>query len=222
MNVVIGATECLDTFHIFLTSSLAPKNVYPILCLSVPLDMNDKFVFYNTEQLSRKKAVDTILTIARNPLCVEVWDYSKANIDILASYGIVANHVPAVLPESYLTRLRTYRSLDCTYDVGFCGDLSSNRRMSILDSLKDLGYKVNYINNIFGEERDKEIAKCKIILNIHFADDYNIFESARCEPWLAIGVPVISETSLDNDERCINVPYTDLVNTTVETLYKLK
>jgi hypothetical protein len=84
--------------------------------------------------------------------------------------------------------------------------------------LSDIGYKINYVYEIYGEERDKELAKCKILLNIHAFSDYNVFENARCEPWLAIGVPIISENSLDNDPRCINVDYDQIVPRTIEFL----
>ena len=70
----------------------------------------------------------------------------------------------------------------------------------------------------YGEERDKALASCKILLNIHCFDDFTIFESARCEPWLSIGKCVISENSLDNDPRCINVDYHMLVLTVLNTL----
>ena len=75
-------------------------------------------------------------------------------------------------------------------------------------------------NNIFGEERDIELSKCKVLINIHHSDDYKIFESARCEPWLSIGVPVVSECSLDNDPRCMNMLYDDLIKTVDNLLSK--
>jgi hypothetical protein len=59
-------------------------------------------------------------------------------------------------------------------------------------------------------------------MNIHYGDTYNVFESARCEPWLKVGVPVISETSLDNDPRCISVDYDRLVETAISTLERIK
>ena len=102
------------------------------------------------------------------------------------------------------------------FSPGFCGSKSS-KRQKILDDLEKSGIKINIIK-LWGDERDKELAKCKVILNIHYSDEYKIFESARCEPWLKLGVPVISEKSLDDDPRCIVSEYDSLVQTTLEYL----
>jgi hypothetical protein len=83
------------------------------------------------------------------------------------------------------------------------------------------GYSVNCIT-LFGEERDKELATCRIHLNIHHKEDCHLFESARCELWLQAGVPIISEHSLDNDSRCTNVSYDELVETAVTFIQRMK
>jgi hypothetical protein len=166
----------------------------------------------NTEQVTRKCVLDNIIKIYKNNKPVEVWDYSWKNCEILAQNGIIAKHIPLQSPKWYLDKLKTWRTT-ITYDVGFSGTLTS-RRLAILNQLKERGLKVNDVPR-WGEERDKELAKCRIHINIHAYTDYNIFEQARCEPWLAIGVPVISEHSLDDDPRCINVEYTALVEKTL-------
>ena len=85
--------------------------------------------------------------------------------------------------------------------------------------LKKCGKKVNIVT-LWGDDRDKELAKCKVIINIHYEDNYKIFESARCEPWLKLGIPVISEKSLDDDSRCIVSEYDSLIQTIIEYLDK--
>ena len=71
----------------------------------------------------------------------------------------------------------------------------------------------------WGEARDKEIASCKLLLNIHHNNDYNIFDSIRCDRWIFAGMPVISETSehceyLDiyKNNLVIFFPYNKLVD----------
>jgi hypothetical protein len=93
--------------------------------------------------------------------------------------------------------------------------------MKILQGLRDAGITVNIVTS-FGNTRDRELSKCRVILNIHYADDYSIFESVRCEPWLYIGTPVISENSWENDSHAINVPYDQLVERTIEVLKTLR
>jgi hypothetical protein len=59
-----------------------------------------------------------------------------------------------------------------------------------------------------------------MILNIHFNENYKIFEQYRCFAWLDIGKVVLSENSLDNDPRCINVSYDEIVPTLMKVLNK--
>lgn len=217
--ILTNISVWIDTFVIFFQSELAPQREYPIVlnsCNNLP----NKFIIYNTEQLTRANCLNHIIELSKNNSCMEIWDYSIANIEILLKHNIRARHVPPKMPEPYLLKLQSFRTVGQTYDVGFNGSISK-KRIDILNSISERGFKVYLINGVFGEERDKELAKCKILLNIHYANDYQVFESARCEPWLAIGVPVISENSLDNDPRCINVSYNDIVNKTIEVLRSL-
>jgi hypothetical protein len=163
----------------------------------------------NTEQLTRKCVLDNILRLFKENKPYEMWDYSWKNCEIMAQNGIVTKHIPLQSPKWYLDKLKAWRTT-ITNDVGFSGTLTT-RRLAILNELKKRGLKVNDVPR-WGEERDKELAKCRILINIHADNDYQIFEQARCEPWLAIGVPVISEHSLDDDPRCINVEYAALVS----------
>ena len=57
-----------------------------------------------------------------------------------------------------------------------------------------------------------------MLLNVHFNNDYKIFEQLRCFAWLDTGKIVVSENSLDNDPRCLNSNYESLVSVVVETL----
>ena len=212
----------VDTFVAFLKSDLCPKTMIPIVVGGQDFFGLNEFIYYNVEQLSRKNNISVVDSISKNPNCKEIWDYSKSNVEIFNSLNLSMKsvHVPPKLPDSYLNTFREYRVDNQIYDIGFCGS-ESIRRTLILDSLTNFGYKVLRLTNIYGVERDKELAKCKILINIHCYDDYNIFEIERCEPYLIIGVPVISERSLDDDPRCINVLYNELVSKTIDVLQKL-
>jgi hypothetical protein len=207
--------QYLDVFIFFIESSLSPKRDIPIVIGNFDPNEN-KFILYNSEQLSRTIVLEKYVDIIKKTEPVEIWDYSFANIEILKSYNIHAIHVPLKSPSWYIDKLLSWRSFD--HDVGFCGSLS-HRRIKILEELKYLGKDI-IILETFGEERDKALAKCKIIINIHYAEDYNIFESSRCEPWIKAGYTVVSENSLDNDDRCINVKYDELCDTIIKILEK--
>jgi hypothetical protein len=211
-----------DTFRIFYESEEAPLSKYPLHHLNRLPDRGKDYVLVDTEQLSRQYELDKTLKVLKEQPPVEVWDYSKSNCDILKELTkIPVIHVPLKTSAAYKKQLLSWRlPANIKYDVGFSGS-SSGRRDTILNKLKEKGITVNNLT-CWGEERDKELAKCRIHVNIHYAEDYKIFEQARCEPWLAIGVPIVSEHSLDDDPRCINVPYSELVEAVLQVLHENK
>jgi len=210
-NTVICIYGSCDTFLKFLLSENAPQTTIPIYISSIPAN-DSPYILFNSEQMTYTHELEKLLKRTKERPPHEVWDYSRVNVEILKIYGIQAVHTVVQSGEAYLQQLRSWRT-DILYDIGFCGGLSERRR-KILDECTHHNIRVHIVK-LSGEQRDKELAKCKILINIHYDIDYKVFESARCEPWLSIGVPVISEHSLDNDPRCINVEYTDLVKTVI-------
>ena len=78
------------------------------------------------------------------------------------------------------------------YDVGtVCSP--SPHRMFIINKLRENGIKINHIRSKYGLDRDKEICKCKIFLNLHYVKESNILESIRCYPILFSKLVLISE-----------------------------
>jgi hypothetical protein len=219
--VLVEKHKYLQAIIDFLSSAESPERTLPI---QFHYEMvNHPVIFYNTEQLTRADMLTNVMKTVTNPLVKEIWDYSAENCRILASKGIVAKHVPLVSPAAYVQQIKDLRK-DLIYDVGFCGGIHGTttcRRQVILNKLRDAGISVHFVNK-FGLERDKELAKCRIILNVHYAEDFKIFEQVRCDVWLRAGVPVISETSLDDDPRCINVSYDSIVDTTVTMLKRMR
>ena len=217
-KVLTNVSRWMDSFVFFLESI---KLENPDIPIWVGLEPNiwEKCIYYNTEQLTRESSLSQVISISKNDNVLEIWDYSLINIEILKKNNIKnVKHVPLDSPEWYINKLKTFQQENFEYEVGFCGYLS-DRREKILNELKSKGVKINTILS-WGDERDKELAKCKIILNIHYEDNTNIFESARCEPWLKVGIPVITEKSLDDDPRCIISDYENLVQTTIDYLEK--
>lgn len=212
-------TVMINLFKMFLESELCPKRQVPIFFSPYPGDIFPiPHIFMNTEQLSRACELGSIVKASRKNV-VEIWDYSLANVQILKYHGVDARHVPLITPDWYMEQLRKFREPyvnNFEYDVGFCGS-ESERRKIIFDALVASGISFYNVKK-HGEEKDMELAKCKIMINVHVGEDYKIFESERCEQWLRLGVPIISEHSFDNDPRCINVKYEDLVQTVIEFL----
>jgi len=221
----------MDTFINYLLSELAPYSEIPIFISLKGDTPTHPYILFNTEQLTRTDMLNIILNINKSNPPVEIWDYSAVNVDILNVHNIKAKYLSVVSPKWYVDLLKTWRT-SFTHDIGFSG-WPSQRRLTILNKLINRTITINNNGHSetrritcnfvqkWGNERDQDLAKCRILINIHCDNDYKVFESARCEPWLQINVPVVSETSLDNDSRCINVDYDDLVDTTVTILNKL-
>lgn len=189
---------------------------YPICVFKVMC--NEDCILYNTEQTTRQ---DFNFRDFKNPLIKEIWDYSEINIENFKKNGIT--NVKLVKPKiwnEYAQKLSSYNTTnDYEYDVVFVGWVQE-RREKILFDLKKENIKTLILSEHFLDERDKLISKSKILLNMHFDDDYKIFEIVRCFPWLDVNKIVVSENSLDNDERCINVNYNEIVHTIKKILNK--
>jgi beta-1,4-mannosyl-glycoprotein beta-1,4-N-acetylglucosaminyltransferase len=148
-----------------------------------------------------------------------IYDYSKSNIKILNNNGITkCKHLPYKCTPSELNLLRKCNSAVKEYDFGFIYDwkLHNNglkslpikppRRNKIMEFLINNGFTVNLIAG-YGEDRDTELGKCKIILNPHGqinenptpspSECSNIFEHIRCDRLLEAGFTIMSETSYD-------------------------
>lgn len=201
-----------DTFIHFLESSPSDKIIH--LGLDVPTGFQG--IVYNTEQLTIPRILTKILRLVGSapldPLVpkLELWDYSMVNIRILANHGIIAKYMPLKTSGPYLEKLQRFITSTKLYDIGFNGSMSA-RRKTILDQLAT-SFTV-FISTSWGDTRDLELSQCRVLVNIHFDTDYMVFESARCEPWLSVGIPVISELSIDNDERCILTTYDGFLKT---------
>ena len=149
----------------------------------------------NTEQATRQVYWNMLShTLNSN---IKVLDYSPENIQILNNHPNISL-LPYQYNENEVSLLKKYLSeTPKIYDVVFVGYLSQDRAQ-MLNELrnKSLNLQVLYLDGKWGEERDKIIASCKILLNLHCSKDYNVYETPRCDRWVFAGMIVISETSL--------------------------
>lgn len=129
----------------------------------------------------------------------EVWDYAQANIDYLAARGVAARLLPVGWAPC-LTRIEPAAAEDI--DVLAYGAMTP-RRIAILNALHARGLKVVPLFNVYGPERDRHIARAKIVLNIH-AQSARLFEIVRVSYLLANGRCVLSE---DGEDPGLEAPY---------------
>jgi SAM-dependent methyltransferase len=146
-----------------------------------------------------------------------VWDYSAENARRLTTLG-----APSVsyVPLGYVPELLRIPALGEDIDVLFYGS-DNPRRHKILEALRARGLNVMALFGAYGEERDRAIARAKLVLNMHFYEA-KIFEIVRVGYLLANGKAVVAEVGPDTDieadlrETVCGVPYDGLVEACVE------
>lgn len=173
-------------------------------------------IIYNSEQVDATSPWLTgpyFRALARR----DVWDYSAENVRRLEALGARgARHVPL----GYVPELVRIAPAAEETDVLFYGSLNP-RRQQIIDALRARGLKVTVLFGCYGEERDRAIARARIVLIVHFYPA-KIFEVVRAAYLLSNAKAVVAEcgpdTSLDADlgEALCGVPYDGLVDACVE------
>lgn len=152
-------------------------------------------IVYNTEQILpgspwiRSAYLDRL----RNHV---VWDYSERNALRLRELGVPdVRHVPV----GYVPELVRIQPVVEDIDVLFYGSLNE-RRLYVLDQLKRRGLNVVDLFGVYGQTRDRMIARAKIVLNVHFYES-KIFEIVRVSYLLSNSKAVVcecgSETEID-------------------------
>lgn len=145
-------------------------------------------ILYNFEQLrdGYPRFQARYLALLRR---FSVWDYSVRNIEYLqrsrTSPG--AQHVPI----GYVPQLSRIESSARDIDVLFFG-VMTDRRRRVFEELSARGLEVRFLVGVFGRERDRWIARSKVVLNIH-ASSGGVFEYLRVLYLLANRKAVVTE-----------------------------
>jgi hypothetical protein len=151
-----------------------------------------KMGIFNTEQLSKKEFSGMIN--AQHPFFYRV-DYSEVNLLVVANE---LNHKKIYIP--YQVHPREIHVGKVQKDRAICiiSPSESPRRHKIIHDLQARGIQIDIVHG-FREARDAELFRYKILLNVHYADDYNIFEEMRCVRAIFNQMIVISEKSWYDD-----------------------
>lgn len=177
----------------------------------------------NTEPLNIVSRLEDVRMYVEKYPALKLYDYSLSNIKILEDIGISnVEHLPYLYNISEINMLRHfYKNEQRVYDFGIVvSGCSKDNKLPISPPRRNLivqklikHFKVNIIHG-WGDDRDIELSKCKIILNIHGQtqeEDYSppertslIFENIRCDRLLNAGYKILSETSLHLDDRFVN------------------
>lgn len=152
-------------------------------------DVPDDSIIFNLEQLVgfgvEKRALYADL-LRR----FTVWDYSPRNIAWLNKNLAdgKAVHVALGFTSNMVSHLPTS---DQPTDVLFYGSLNP-RRGGVIERLTASGLAVKHLFNVYGDELDAELARAKVVLNMHFYED-SIHEIVRTSYLLANRKAVVTE-----------------------------
>lgn len=150
-------------------------------------------IILNTEQVrslrtyqdERRAHAERMIELASK---FTMWDYSYENILYFKELGL---HNVHYLQLGWQPELAVIAPQQRDIDVLFYGGINE-RRSHILTELAKSGLKTQTLLHVWGDERDKWIARSKIVLNMHYYDS-EIFEIIRCFYLMSNGIAVVSE-----------------------------
>lgn len=210
---------------------------------------NTNVSYLNLEPLNLNLRINnlnnSINILKKNNIDFTIFDYSLSNIKILNDLNINNTfHLPYIIYDEENDLLcNLNKNTEKTYDFGIitgCGSSNSKsindltiKRKNVVNKLIEHGFKVNVISG-WKYSRDKEIAKCKVLLNIHGQipqcgtnwQESKIFEHIRCDRLLNAGYNILSEESLYLSDDFINkfngnlkiIRYDDFFNININKL----
>ena len=176
---------------------------YIVICPQSFKELPYFYVAYQMEQKTSKWFTPNYLEILNNSH--SVLDYSTENIKHLADkelhwqqffyapIGGIPNYKSFLEEVGYNIVPQEEK-----YDVLFYGSICERRQKIINELSKSL--HIHVVSNCFGEELISKILNSKVVVNIHYYEDA-ILETTRIYEILSLGVPVVSEDSIDIDEH---------------------
>jgi GR25 family glycosyltransferase involved in LPS biosynthesis len=168
--------------------------------------------FLNTEPLSISYNLDLLKNYINKYPYLKIYDYSPSNLQIIFNNNMYAH----LLEYSFYENENLLLNETKIYDFGIItyGNTETNtvdnflfhKKKEVVTELIKKGFKIHIISG-WGLERDIELAKCKVILNIHSVLGINdeiyyskTFENIRCNRLLDAGFKILSEDSIHCNE----------------------
>ncbi len=142
-------------------------------------------VLYNSEQVLSGQHWKNLDRYKDNPL----WDYSREQVHWFRARGARgAVHCPVgFVPGTDRIGPSPVEDIDVLFYGWVC-----ERRREVIEALTRAGLRVRWLVGVFGRERDRLVARSKVVLNLHFYER-PVFEIFRVGHLLASGRCVVSE-----------------------------
>jgi len=173
--------------------------------------------FLNTEPLSISYNLDLLKNYINKYPYLKIYDYSPSNLQIIFNNNMYAHLLEysfyekenLLLKELLLNEIKIYDFGIITYgntETNTVDNSLFHKKKEVVTELIKKGFKIHIISG-WGLERDIELAKCKVILNIHSVLGINdeiyyskTFENIRCNRLLDAGFKILSEDSIHCNE----------------------
>lgn len=157
----------------------------------VPITNQQNVYILNVEQLSNQTNMDNIMNLPAN---IKVIDYSFSNIEILKQLNRSYHYLPYQVNES---EIFDHSKIHDVVSIGW----ESVRRLHIRNQLLQKNIQVKHLDRVFGKERDQVLFKYKILVNVHYKEEYKVFEEMRCNRCIFNKMIVITEKSIYNENN---------------------
>lgn len=158
----------------------------------VPITTQTNVYILNVEQLSIQSNTDNIMN--NIPANIKLIDYSFSNIEYLKQLNRSYYYLPYQVNDS---EIFDYPKIHDVVTIGW----ESQKRLNIRTQLLEKNIQVNHINGLFDGERDELLFKHKILVNVHFKEEYKVFEEMRCNRCIFNRMIVITEKSIYNENN---------------------
>lgn len=173
------------------------SSLHFVICPQIFTSLPGTYIAFQMEQsVSSRWFEESYLRTLENSYAI--FDYSTLNVQFLQDKGLSLKQV-YYTPISYIPDYATTAPVAKEYDILFYGDANNERRQKYLTALKSK-YKTKVISNIFGKTLYNEIAKAKLIVNIHYYEGA-LLETTRIYECLSKDALIVSESSSDIEEH---------------------
>jgi GR25 family glycosyltransferase involved in LPS biosynthesis len=174
------------------------KFIYIVICPQIFKRLPRNYIAFQMEQSINSRWFDQkYFNILKNATAIA--DYSISNIKFLHANEIPFGkvfHLP-ITPQDHATEPQVEPKQ--RQDIVFYGDDSAPRRRAYLSAISSK-YNVKILNNLFGEDLQRELSNAKIIINVHFYENA-LLETTRLSEALRHNAIIISEDTSDLNEN---------------------
>ncbi len=152
----------------------------PVAIIEKCKEYHWRFIQINTEQL-----LIAAKQVVLNKNKIKTIDYTNVN-------GAIIDFDLSYIP--YQVNYDEILNYEKIHDVAIVHPFSSPKRNRMVELLKQKNINVNCISG-FKQERDENLFRHKILVNVHYNDIFDIFEEIRCNRCVFNKMIVISEKS---------------------------